>query len=437
MNQSGTFNLRFLIVAVLRVMSVQVALWAHVAAWGQAPMGQAQSDQFAAPAPVMTFLDMNTGQPWGRYVVSETVTVPKYEYQEFKERVWVPTWVQEPRATTATQYESVVSWQLRPRSVPSWNPFTPPQQILEYAPIVQYQPRNVQATQMTTYQKYEEREVTRMIPVLVNASEQRAKFVDRPLSSPPGAGPMASNLIQESAMVAQATRTARYPTRSIDYPNSPYGSPTYANGSPTIAISAPRTLVPPPYTGSTGASVNATPVSYAYSAQPANAVASAQVNAPPTSIVVGNGVTYSSALVPVPSALVASNPMVTNPIVTNPMLANPQYPVAPLPVPGQVAPNPYAGYPYGMPPPQTPAPTSSPYSWMSSTGTLFPTNLFQTRSAAAAPVPNAISSNAPVYASNAPNFWGRSAPTTMPPTWGTYPPTVPSASAGVPPTVMR
>jgi hypothetical protein len=149
--------------------------------------------------------------------------------------------------------------------------------------------------------------------------------------------------------------------------------------------------------------------------------------------------------------------------------------VAPLPVPGQVAPmtnapmgmmpngnmamnappgggwpmtpapnpyaNPYAAYPnpypYGMPPPQAPAPTSSPYSWMSSTGTLFPTNLFQTRSAAAAPVPNAMSSNAPVYASNAPNFWGRSAPTTMPPTWGTYPPAVPAASAGVPPTVMR
>lgn len=466
MNQSGTFNLKFLVAATVRTMVVWIAVWGHWVDWGHVAWGQAPtvspSDQFAAPAPVMTFLDVNTGQPWGRYIVSETVTVPKYEYQEVKERVWVPTWVQEPRSTTVTQYDSVVSYQLRPRSVPSWNPFTPPQQILEYAPIVQYQPRNVQATQMTTYQKYEERETTRMIPVLVNASEQRSKFVDRPLSSPPGAGPMASNMVQESAMVAQATRTsARYPTRSIDYP-TPYGSPTFASASPTIAMSAPRTLVPPPYTPTANASVNATPVSFAYNAQPANSGVAMPTNAPPTSIVVGNGVTYSSALVPVPSALVASNPMVNGPVVTGT-----PYPGTPLPMPGQVAPvtnapmgvmpmaaapnpygNPYAGYPYGMPP-QAPAPTSSAYSWMSSTGTLFPANLFQTRSAATAPVPNmAVSSNAPVYSSNAPNFWGRTAPTTMPPTWGTYPPSVTSASAGsypygyptqpgVPPTVMR
>ncbi|MFM8396342.1 MAG: hypothetical protein ACKOAH_00820, partial [Pirellula sp.] len=168
---------------------------------GQSPTGSV--DQFQSSAPVMTFLDMYTGQPWGRYVVSETVTVPKYEYREVKDTVWVPTWVQEPKQTTTTQYDQIVSYQLRPRSVPSANPFAQPQQIVEYVPIVQYQPRNVQTTQMTAYQKYEEREVSRMVPVLVNASEQRQRFVDRPLSASGTPGVATSNLIQDSAMLAQ------------------------------------------------------------------------------------------------------------------------------------------------------------------------------------------------------------------------------------------
>ncbi len=436
---------------------------------GQAPI--APSDQFTAPAPIMTFMDMNTGQPWGRYVVSETVTVPKYEYREFKERVLVPTWVQEPRATTATQYEQVVSYQLRPRSVPSWNPFTPPQQVLEYVPIVQYQPRNVQAMQMTTYQKYEEREITRMVPVMVNASEQRGKFVDRPLTSPPSAGPMASNLVQESAMVAQASRTsARFPTRSIDYPSSPYGSPSYAYHSPTIAWNAPQTLVPSPATTVGSSGVPATPVSYTYAASsPSTSAATSSATAPPSSIVVGNGVTYSTALVPVPSAWVASNPTIVPPTVNatatggSPAMgvpANPYPPYAYQPPPAQTNPfaanpyapnpywgnpywgnpyaanpyaanpygmNPYAGAPYGMPPS-----SNSPYSWMYSTGTLYSANLFQTRPPSSMPATSSAAvPSTQAYASNAPNFWGRTAPTTMPPTWGTYPPIV--TASGPPP----
>ncbi|MBU6238961.1 MAG: hypothetical protein KGQ51_14150 [Planctomycetes bacterium] len=422
MNHSDRFTIKLAyLITLLAWLCLGTPLWVL----GQQPtLGQqpiAPSDQFTAPTPVMTFMDMNTGQPWGRYVISETVTVPKYEYQEVKERVWVPTWVQEPRATTATQYEQVVSYQLRPRSVPSWNPLVPPQQILEYAPIVQYQPRNVQAMQMTTYQKYEEREITRMVPVLVNASEQRAKFVDRPLTSPPSAGPMASNLVQESAMVAQASRTsARYPTRSIDYPSANYGSPTYAYTSPTVAWSAPRTLVPSPTTTVANSGVPATNASYSYAASPPANTMPTSVGAPPNSIIVGNGTVYSSALVPVPSALVASNPMAT-PTIPAPMNntfgypANPNYPYAYAPYgSAPTAYPPYAAYPYG----------ANPYaSWMTSTGTLFSTNMFQTQSTA--PVANtAMVPNNPAYASNAPNFWGRSAPTTMPPTFGTYPPTV-------------
>jgi hypothetical protein len=213
---------------------------------GQSPT--ASVDQFQNNTPVMTFLDMYSGQPWGRYVVSETVTVPKYEYREVKDKVWVPVWVQEPKQTTTTQYDQVVSYQLRPRSVPSANPFAAPQQIVEYVPIVQYQPRNAQTTQMTAYQKYEEREVSRMVPVLVNASEQRQKFVDRPLSASATPGVAASNLVQDSAMLAQANRTtARYPTRAIDYPAQPkYGSPVYGYTASNTTWNAPVTLAPPP-----------------------------------------------------------------------------------------------------------------------------------------------------------------------------------------------
>ncbi|MFN6127374.1 MAG: hypothetical protein ACK57G_01445 [Planctomycetota bacterium] len=433
MNQSGRLTIRiFLLVGLM--------LGIPTSAFGQQSI--APSDQFTAPAPVMTFLDMNTGQPWGRYVVSETVTVPKYEYREVKERVWVPTWVQEPRATTATQYEQVTSWQLRPRSVPSWNPFTPPQQVLEYTPIVQYQPRNVQAMQMTTYQKYEEREITRMVPVLVNASEQRAKFMDRPLSSPPGAGPMASNIIQESATVAAASRTsARYPTRSIDYPSRQYGYPSYAYSSPTLAWNAPQTLVPSPAnavasSGTASSGVPTIPVSASYAAsQPPTFSATASTTSPPNSIIVGNGVTYSSTLVPVPSALVASNPTVMpqaptmQPTFYPPAAGAPTagmfgYPTYPSPVyaTNPYATNPYASYPYASYP-SAPAATN----WMTSTGTLFSSTMFQNQSWTAAPVANtAMVPNSAAYASNAPNYWGRTAPTSLPPTWGTYPPTVPA-----------
>ena len=232
-------------------------------------------------------------------------------------------------------------------------------------------------------------------------------------------------------MVAQASRTsARYPTRSIDYPSANYGSPTYAYTSPTVAWSAPRTMVPSTTTSVANSAISATPVSYNYAASPATNSNPTAVGTPPSSITVGNGTVYSSALVPVPSALVASNPMVVPQSTINsvpmgtPMIPAPMnnafgYPAYPY-YPYAFAPNgsvptaypPYGANPYG----------ANPYaSWMTSTGALFSTNMFQTQSMA--PVANtAMVPNTPAYASNAPNFWGRSAPTTMPPTFGTYPP---------------
>jgi hypothetical protein len=417
----------------------------------------------------MTFLDMNTGQPWGRYVVSETVTVPKYEYLEVKERVWVPTWAQEPRPTTVTQYDPIVSYQLKPRSIPSANPFSPPQQIVEYAPIVQYQPRNVQVMQMTTYQKYEEREISRMVPQLVNASEQRTKFVDRPLTANPSAGPMASNLVQESAMVAQANRTsARYATRSIDYPaSSSYGSPMYAIAPSNATWSAPRTLAPPPPMSQGVSGVAAMPASYV---NPSQTFANATPSSPPESIVVGNGITYSSALVPVPSAWVASNPTPvpnaafpnatafagpTQPMANAPYYGYPQgYPQATAmgyPTANPYAANPYAANPYAPNPYGAPNTASNPYAWLTSSGTLFSTNLFANRSTGTTAVPGASAlPNASAYTSNAPVPSKPSAQAGAAAYPGTYlyPPTVNSTNTaaypyrdpmqmGAPPTVMR
>jgi len=350
----------------------------------------------------MTFLDMYSGQPWGRYVVSETVTVPKYEYREVKDKVWVPVWVQEPRQTTTTQYDQVVSYQLRPRSVPSANPFAAPQQILEYVPIVQYQPRNAQTTQMTAYQKYEEREVSRMVPVLVNASEQRQRFVDRPLSASATPGVATSNLVQDSAMLAQANRTtARYPTRAIDYPTQPkYGSPVYGYTSSNTTWNTPVTLAPPPpmtvpqYTARQTASAPIIPIA-SQTAAPAY---------PPMYAGTGTPIPPPSGPPTMPS--VYGSPAAPG---GYPNPAYPGYPTGAPTVPPLYAasPNPQAGYPYpqagypqagypqaGYPYPQAGYPQAG-YpqagypgypgyppngyaAWYAQQGALFPTTMFST-----------------------------------------------------------
>lgn len=192
------------------------------------------NDGFAASTPVMTFVDPSNGQPYGRYVIDETIPVVAYSYQEVKERVFVPTTITENKTTTVTQYFPIQSHQLQLRNVPNWNPFASPQQVWQYVPIVQYQPNYVQVTQPVTYQKFEEREVSRMIPVFGSQSKQVHRFADRPLGqSPGGDNTIASNIsannpnfYQQAAQIAQANRnSSRFPTRSIDYPsNSGYQS---------------------------------------------------------------------------------------------------------------------------------------------------------------------------------------------------------------------
>ena len=403
----------------------------------------------------MTFLDMYTGQPWARYVVSESVTVPKYEYREVKDKVWVPTWVQEPKQTTTTQYDQIVSYQLRPRSVPSSNPFAPPQQIVEYVPIVQYQPRNVQTTQMTAYQKYEEREVSRMVPVLVNASEQRQRFVDRPVSASGTPGVASSNLIQDSAMLAQANRTtARYPTRSIDYPAQPtYGSPVYGYTASNTTWNAPVTIAPPP-------AMSAQQYAVRQAATAPIVPISSQTTAPtypPVYAGTGTPIPPPSGPPSMPPYPAASYPPSTYAAAPPPsgyqptLYGYPQagYPPAPYGYPTAGYPTagyPPAGYPPAGYPPNPYGYPPSPYganayaAWYMRQGALFPTTMFGTTAGqssmvsggypytgyppgAVPPAPSSygyptssygapqVASNPMGVSSNAPNYWGR---TTLP-----------------------
>ncbi len=211
------------------------------------------TDGFAPSTPVMTFIDPSNGQLYGRYVVTESVPVVAYSYQEVKERVYVPKSITENKTTTETQNIPIYSQQLQPQNVNSWNPFAPPQQVWRYVPIVHYQPNYVQVTRPVTYQKYEEREVSRMVPVLSSQSVPARRYEDRRLGqSPNGSNMVASNqpnfmsvsnnpnLIQQAAQIAEANRsTSRFSSRPIDYPYNP--SYRAAPNRPWLA------QAPPPY----------------------------------------------------------------------------------------------------------------------------------------------------------------------------------------------
>ena len=206
------------------------------------------NDGFATSTPAMTFVDPSSGLQYGRYIINETVPVVEYSYQPVKERIYVPRTVTENKTVTVTQYVPIQSYQLQLLNVPHWNPFALPQQVWQYVPIVQYQPNYHQVTQPVTYQKYEEQEVAKQIPVLTPKSKQVSRFEDRPLGQSPNGGnaiatnsPVSSpNFIQQAAQIAQANRNlSRSPTRSIDYPYNP-GYQRLSNGNMLAQA-------PPPY----------------------------------------------------------------------------------------------------------------------------------------------------------------------------------------------
>lgn len=181
-----------------------------------------------------TYRDRN-GQPYGRYIVTEPVPIAEWEYKQVSERLYVPVPVTEPRTTSVPRHIPVVTQQLQLQNVPGLNPFAPPQQVWRYVPVVHYQTVYEQETKPFTFQKYEEKEVSKMVPVLTTKTKQVNKIVDRALGPLPNgngssvdgysnANPgiaipsnaLAGNLYQQNAQLAEANRNqSRFPTRPI------------------------------------------------------------------------------------------------------------------------------------------------------------------------------------------------------------------------------
>jgi len=348
------------------------------------------TDNFAGSMPVMTFIDPSN-QPYGRYVVKEAVPVVAYTYEPVTERLYVAKTITEPQTITQTQYTPVYSYQPQLKNVSSWNPFEQPRQVWEYVPIVQYQPNYVPVTQNITYQRYELQDVTRMIPVLKPTSEQRTKYVDRPIASlPPGGSTISSvpisntsvtnpynvDVIQQGALVAQANRnTTRLPTRPIDYstPNGAY------NGNANYLANAPSAYYPP--------ASNA----FGYSPPVDNRYASVIPN-------VANSASNTMLIPAVPVQPGINGNTYPNPYPVNPYLANanqqPRYYQTASSVPIQVP------------------------AFLNRQGSLFGSDLFTNSRAMSSPGATYVASNTPV---SQPYFWGPSSqssngfrPTTSP-----------------------
>ncbi len=192
------------------------------------------NDGIAAGTLVSTYIDAN-GQPYGRYMINETIPVVEYEFRPVTEQIYLPETVTEPRTTSVPQSIPVWSQQLQLQTIPSWNPFARPQQVWRYVPVVQYQTKYVQETRPFTFQKYEKKEITKMVPVVSTQSKRVSAIVDKPLA-PNGGNTIAvnaninnlmpqntssnigipSNPYQQAAQIAQANRNqTRFPTRPI------------------------------------------------------------------------------------------------------------------------------------------------------------------------------------------------------------------------------
>jgi len=376
------------------------------------------SDGFAASAPVMTFVDQ-TGQLYGRYVITEAVPVVNYSYQQVTERIYMPKTVTENKTVTKTQYTPIYSYQPQLRNVPNSNPFASPKQVWQNVLVVQYQPSYVQVNEPVTYQKYELQDVPRNVPILLTQSEQRARFVDRPLVNTPNAANamtmnpsnlVGGNIVQQTAQTAQDNRnTSRVPTSPIGYPvSNPAGNypGTMSGQNPNSIAQAPL-----PYYPNTG--------------NPAY----------PTSTYASNSVLPA---VPVQQ----SNPSGQNQVASN-QPVQPTYPqqypasYQQYPASYQQYPTSYQPYPASSQPSQPTSYTNTAslpvYQWpafVAATGSLFSSDPFSSSSIP----PSYVASNTPyIQPYSQPYIWGNSNQTATdfrpnsspyaapPPTWGMSP----------------
>ncbi len=208
----------------------------------------------ASPAPatqstgqfVLTFTDPRTGKQYDRYIEQETVPITRWEQEEVSLRVAVPGWVTENIKTTETRYVPYVEYQTQQRVLNRWNPFVPPQVVLEYVPVTKYQAVNQVVERPVQYQKYTLQDKKELVPKLVQTTQAVGKYVDR--ERPPAANVVTNNpnMIQNAAELAMANRNnqgSRYATLPNDrlYGSnlaSPYHYP------PTQFVST-QSIVPP------------------------------------------------------------------------------------------------------------------------------------------------------------------------------------------------
>lgn len=343
--------------------------------------GAAGADNFSAQEKQLTstFTDYRTGQLYGRYIIYESVPVVKYQQKEVKEKQWVPEWVNEPKQITQTTYVPVVTYQLQLQTERTLNPFVVPRQYWQYVPIVQYQANHTPVMQQVTYQKYVEREFTKVVPELITTTEKVPRFADLPLANQPNAVAAGS-----SAQPTIATNPSTQPITPI----------------PQVAMAAPPAYyIPPGYSASTA----------------------------PSGTIAG---TPNAAVTPVvPQALAnapAYNPNYGGWNANNPMLAARQYqpvqnqtawntngrflnnPQANAGLPSQFASNPYGTNPYGAgiyPANQYVAamPQSAPFQWpqfMTRTGSLFQGGILRNNSTTNYSYPGAPYTGTSYVASN-------------------------------------
>lgn len=271
-----------------------------------------------------TYRDRN-GQPYGRYIVSEPVPIAEWEYKQVSEKHFVPVYVAEPRTTSIPRNVPIVTQQLQLQNIPGWNPFSPPQQVWRYVPVVQNQTVYEQETKTFTIPKYEEQEVSKMVPVLTTKTKQVSKIVDRPLGPmtngvnamadlpnpnnvlPPGTNPIQANLYQQNAQLAQSSRNQfRFPTRPI--------GPAYGyNPGLNLLAQMPAPYYPNYARPNTNPAINTA----------GNPMVAAAQQAPNTTNINNNIVMPAIPLRPEPNNMTAYNGYGPNP---NQFAPNPAYP---------------------------------------------------------------------------------------------------------------
>ncbi len=302
-------------------------------------------NSFQPETPVMTFVDPRSGQMYGRYVLYETVPVAKYEYKPVVERQFVPEWVQETKPTTQVQYVPIVTYQLKPVQVPTWNPFSAPGQYWQYVPQVQYQPRYYQTNQPITYQKYVEKEVTKYVPEMVVKQERVPQFADRPLTPSTyqnGNQPATTN----GNVIAQQPP----PIRPLNSFNQPVGTMVASSPAPYYAT-AQQQFNPPINSfsgGNNGGFYGNRWGTASYAAAPNNASVNPYVNNPTPNAGINPNWNQSNAMVASRSANPFTNffnrtgPLyqsgstmassgVANPVMPTPQIAPPSSGVSPYP----------------------------------------------------------------------------------------------------------